>query len=65
MKNLLMSLFVGFVGLLIGITTLLDAIKTQQPTKITCAAFAMAIILGITITLARQAVKLRDKQKEI
>jgi nitrogen fixation/metabolism regulation signal transduction histidine kinase len=62
MKDLTMSLLTTAAFLLIGIFGLVDAIKTHQTSKITCAAFALVFILTLAIALARHLVKLRAKR---
>jgi uncharacterized membrane protein len=62
MKDLTMFLLTTAAFLLIGIFGLVDAIKTQQTSKITCAAFALVFILALAIALARHLVKLRAKR---
>jgi nitrogen fixation/metabolism regulation signal transduction histidine kinase len=63
MKNLAQPLLTTTVFLLIGIFGLVDAIKTHQASKITCAAFALVFILALAIALARHISKLRAKQQ--
>jgi len=65
MKKLALPLVIACTWGLIAFKTLLGALQTQQPGRITAATIGTAIACGFVILLVYQVIKLRAKQRAV